>query len=529
VEQLSPYILEAHGQIFVPSPYFREIEPSPLEALSNSLTTALLGLGINHNYMRDAISAKLWKYLHHCFEAAEAASPAQGLDSDDGSAAEVEDAIQTATVTISLLGFLNAAATYTNFWTAPERITLIQRVKTVLSEGFLVAVETAFSTIRNSNSQNPLVKEWKRYVRHYAAIGRPLGAMILQRSFMWLLVAGSSLLVADIGVLKGGDILDIHMSTAGISRPTSSRSEAIDFATIETMADIAVDEMSLLEDGADYLRLGSTWQQRLAFSVKAGALTSYLNCALLNEDAADPDVLMSWLEDTLADSVQMSDEILASVVLRAMALISKISPSFAPNVSRLLPRFIVQGGPRSQIISLASTCLAYVLRNLSQDAVITTLYTLGNVLSSSSSAERALAGGINGDFGLDGSVHSTFYNGKQSTGSSISLPLSGEEETSVVFGNVVQAICGIASSINDPKITALAQSMLVQKINKVNRATDARIIAETAELSLKGGQLEFRGLLKLYARTSQDAVTQNSEILLDAVSENILKCAFEFD
>lgn len=517
MSQLSQYILEAHNQIFVASPYFREIEPSPLEALSNSLTTALLGLGINHNHMHDAISAKLWKYLHHCFEAAEAAS--LELGSDDGRTTEVDDAIKIATVTISILGFLNAAATFANFWTGPERLTLIQRVKSVLSEGFLVSVETAFSTIRNSNSPRDLVKEWKRYVRHYAAIGRPLGAMILQRSFMWLLVAGSSLLVADVDVLKDGDILDIHMASPALSRPTSSRGEELDFATIETMADIASDEMSLLEDGADYLRLGSTWQQRLAFAVKAGALTSYLNCALLNEDVADSDALMSWLEDTLADPVQMADETLASVVLRSMALISKIAPSSAPNVSRLLPRFIVQGGSRSQTIALASTCLAYVLRSLSQDAVITTLYTLGNVLSSSSTADRALVGGINGDFSLDGSANSAFYNGKQSTGSSISLPMSGEEETSVVYGNVVQAICGIARSCNDPKITALAQSMLVQKINKVNKATDARIISEAAGLSLNGAQLEFRGLLKLYARISQDGVTQNSDILLDAVSE----------
>ena len=339
---------------------------------------------------------------------------------------------------------------------------------------------------------------------------------------MWLLVAGSSLLVADVGALRRSDILDIHMASAAISRPTSPRSEELDFATIETMADIASDEMSLLEDGADYLRLGSTWQQRLAFSVKASALTSYLNCALVNEDAADTDVLMSWLEDTLADSVQMSDETLASVVLRSMALISKISPSFAPDISRLLPRFIVQGGPRSQTISLASSCLAYVLRTLSQDAIITTLYTLGNVLSSSSNADRALAGGVNGDFSLEGSVNSTFYNRKQSTGSSISLPMSGEEETAVVYGNVIQAICGIASSCNDPKISALAQSMLVQKINKVNRAIDARIISEAAGLALNGGQLEFRGLLKLYARISQEGVTQNIEILLDAVSERYL-------
>jgi phosphatidylinositol 4-kinase len=232
---------------------------------------------------------------------------------------------------------------------------------------------------------------------------------------------------------------------------------------------------------------------------------------------------MTWLEDTLADPIQMADETLASVVLRSMALISKLSPGFAPNVSRLLPRFIVQGGPRGVTISVASACLAYVLQILSQDAVITTLYTLGNILSSGSSTERALAGGTNGDLQMDGNVSSSFYTGKQSTGSSISLAISGDEETSVVYGNVVEAICGIASSCKDAKITALAQSMLLQKIDKVNRAVDARIITEAAGLSLSGGQLEFRSLLKLYARINNDGVLQNNEVLMAAVSPQTRK------
>ena len=477
---------------------------------------------MNNEFLHTRVSENIWTYLDNCAESI--SSIVQGTGLEIGSSTEVQDAIRVATVTISILGFLDAAARYANFWTPAERLSLIERVKDILSEGFLVAVETAFSTIRNSNSQHTHVKEWRRYVRHYAAIGRPLGAMLLQRSFMWLLVAGSSLLVADVDLLKGSDILDLHMSSTGIPRPDSPPSGEVDFRTIETMADIASDEMSLLEDGADYLRLGSTWQQRLAFSVKAGALTSYLNCALLNDDAADTDTLVTWLEDTLADPIQMADDTLASVVLRSMALVSKLSPGFAPNVSRLLPRFIVQGGPRGHTISVASACLAYVLQILSEDAVITTLYTLGNVLSSGSSTERALAGGTNGDLTMDASINSILYTGKQSTGSSISLVISGDEETSVVYGNVVEAICGIATTCNDPKITALSQSMLFQKISKVNKIVDSRIITEAAVLSLTGGQPEFRGLLKLYARIGYEGVIQNNEVLTGSVSSDVVCC-----
>jgi phosphatidylinositol 4-kinase len=516
MSQLFPYILEAHSQVFEPSPYFRDVDPSPIEALGYNLTTALLTLGINHPHLRDVIAEKVWGYLRQCVDAAKAISPAPALGSDDGSIAEVEEAVGVTTLTITVLGFLDAAATHADFWTPHDRLLLIQRVKGFLSEEFLVAVETAFSTIRNSHTLYSHSKEWKRYVRHYAAVGRPLGAMLLQRSFMWLLVAVSSLMVADVQVLRNNDILNIHM--ANTNAFSILQSKEVDFDAVETMADIASDEMSLLEDGADYLRLGSTWQQRLAFSVKAGALTSYLNCSILNEDATDVDVLMAWLEDTLGDPAQMADETLASVVLRAMALIAKLSPGLAPNISRLLPRFIVQGNLRGDTIAIASNCLAFVLQLLSQDSIITTLYTFGNVLSSTATAERALVTGPLGDSSADGTVNSTFYAGKQSTGSSISLPNSGEEETSYVYGNVVQAICGIASSCTDPKIIALAQSMLLQKLGKVNKTTDARIIKEAASLALSGGPLEFRTLLKVYTKVSQDGSISNNDVLLEAVS-----------
>jgi phosphatidylinositol 4-kinase len=516
VKQLSLYMLEAHSQVFVPSPFFRAIEPSPIEALSYNLSAALLSLGVNHDELQEVIADMLWNYLDNCTQTTE--RTAQDQNSEAGNKVEIEDAIRIATVSLSIHGFLDAAASYANFWSADERLNLIQRINALISDDFLIAVETAFSTIRNSTSQNLNVKEWKRCIRHYSAIGRPLGAMLLQRSFMWVLVAGSSLLLADVDVLIGHDILELLMSSKGIASLTSSRSEEVDFDAIEALADIAADEMTLLENSADYIRLGSASQQRVAFAAKASAITGYLNCALLNEDAADADILMAWLEHALADPVQMADETLANVVLRGMALISKLSPSYASNVSRLLPRFIVQGGSSGQAISTASTCLAFVLQSLSQDATITTLYTLGNVLSSSSNAERALLGGLNGESALDISLSSGIYGGKQSNGSFISLNTHGEEETSGVYVNVVQAICGIAIGCKDPKITALAQSMLLQKIEKVSEAVDANIITEAAGLALSGGALDFRGLLKLYAKLSHDGVVQNDQVLLAAVS-----------
>lgn len=410
------------------------------------------------------------------------------------------------------MGFLDAAATYANFWTGGERLTLVAVVKRILSEEFLVAVETAFSRIRNYHSSNREVKEWKRYVRHYAAIGRPLGAMLLQRSFMWLLVAASSLLITDAKALKGHGILDLMMGGDMVPLPLTFHGVEESLASIETMADIATDEMSKLEDGADYLRIGSAWQQRVAFAVKAGALTSYLNCVILNDDAADAETLMGWLEETLGDPVQMADETLANVVLRCMALVAKASPALAPNMTKLLPRFIVQGAARGETVAVASACLAYVLRLLSQDAVITTLYSLGNVLTPGSNPERALATQT-GDYAVNGYSNDEFYGGKQ-TASAISLATGGEQETTVAYGNVIQAIRVIAESCGDDKLTTLAQSMLVQKIYKIDKAVDATIIYEAAVLASSGSPVELRSLLKFYAKLTQEAVAEENENVL---------------
>ncbi|KAI1338583.1 phosphatidylinositol 3 [Xylariaceae sp. FL0016] len=512
VNQLIPYALEAHAQSFVPSPSFAKIDPSPNEALTLSLTAALLSLGQKYNDLHETVSDNLWGFLAGMKTAIQGIALPAGDEVDQN----IEDATRTATVALSLLGFMDAASAQADFWRTGGRLALVQRVRNLLTDNFLTAVDGALSTIRNSHSTDRNVKEWKRCLRHYANQGRPLGPLLLQRSFMWLLVSATSLLVADVKTLKNAHILDVLMSKDGLLRPGSPLSPDADFRSIEMYAGIAQEEMERLEAGADFLQLGSTSQQRIACAVKASAMISYLNCAVLNEDAADPDTLMDWLTETLSDTSQIFDETLASAVLRSMAILSRISPDVAPQVIRLLPRFIVHTSPSSKTVATASNCLAFALHRLSHDAVISTLYTLGNVLSPST--EQGMANGSNGDFGADGAGLGNMYNGTHSTGSSISLQIEGEEDPAQAYSNIVQAICGIANVCHDEKITALAQAMLLQKLTKVNQSVDAHIIQGASVLSLSGGQLEFRSLLRLYSRICHTALADGSHrVLLDAV------------
>ncbi|KAI0136411.1 phosphatidylinositol 3 [Xylariales sp. AK1849] len=510
--QLIPYILEAHSQSFQPSPFFRKIEPSPIEAMTLHLTAALLSLGNKYDGLHETVSDRLWAFLAATKTVIQSIVPPE---TEEDAEQNLEDAIRVATIALALLGFLDAAAAQADFWRTGGRLALIQRVRNLLSEPFLTAVEGAFSSIRNAHASDRHAKEWKRHLKHYAARGRPLSANLLQRSFVWLLVSSTSLLLADAKDLRGAHILDLLLWKQSFLRPRPGNSPDADFRSIEMYASIARDELDRLEESADFIQMGSVSQQKLAFAVKASAMVSLLNCTMLNEDAADPDTLMAWLEESLLDPVQMLDETLASTVLRSMAVLCRLVPTYAPKVSRLLPRFIVQTVPRGDIVAIASKCLAFVLQLLSHDAVITTLYTLGNVLSPG--AEQGLSNGSDADLVTAGMGANGIYHGRQSTGSSISLAVHGDEDTSVVYANIIQAICGIAKMSHDEKIVALAQAMLLQKLNNVNHSVDAQIVTGAAVLSLSGGQLEFRSLLRLYSRMCNAALTDDITILLTAV------------
>lgn len=448
------------------------------------------------------------EYLQNCLSAISSMSAiTHDVDGFVGGDA-LDEILETANISLSLLGFLEAASMYAHFYSVSERLDVVSLLRFVLSEGFMVSVEGVFSSIRTSDPSANEIKIWKSFTKRYAALGRPLGAMLLQQGFMKFLVSCSSLQIATPKQLQQAEIFDILTSK---NESIHDEDHEASLALLELLSDIAIEEMRLLEDGADYLQLGSAWQQRLAFAVKAHTLNTFLNCMVANEELADADTLLAWLEDAMADPVQMADNTLACAVLKSMTVISRFSASVASALSRSLPRFMVQGGIRGETITIAARSLAYILELLSQDAILTGLYSLGNVLSVGSRADKLQ------EAALSVPQNAGRYS-QHSTGSAISLDLSGDEETTVVYGNVVRAIVGIACNCRDEKITALALSMLLQKLGRVSLAVDLYIIVEAAALAITGGPLELKTLLKLYSKISHDAVVQENNTLLAAVS-----------
>jgi len=213
-------------------------------------------------------------------------------NTSEDSTLDLENASKTITFSVSLLGLLSALAEKPQVLTVQERASVIQKLRTLYSENFMVAIEGNLSSIRNSHGVQ--VKEWKRLLKVYASMGRPLGAMLLQHAFTHYLAASATAMVTPHDFLQGGQVLDylLQQSPQGLSGYGSG----VDGSSLENLTELLVEVVALLDADADYLQVSSAWQQQLAFSTKASCLVSFLCCSLANEDIADADVLMTWLD-----------------------------------------------------------------------------------------------------------------------------------------------------------------------------------------------------------------------------------------
>jgi phosphatidylinositol 4-kinase len=336
--------------------------------------------------------------------------------------------------------------------------------------------------------------------------------MILHDAFCKVGLSAAAILVRGPGE-KEGDVLDWLRKG---KRDERSVPDASEDALADGLTRIAVEEMEFLKSDLDYLqRVASAWQQRQASSVKAKVLTTYLCCAVYDEDIADAELLSAWLENVLDDPSQTADHDLSSTVLKAMAVLAKVSPPLASNLGRSLPRVIVQGNFDHRTTPVAADALASVLSLLPQDAIITTLYSLGNIISAGSAPIQNLTSSPSLN-GTKGSRTTGVYN--QQHGSAISLTPSDVEEPHFVHSTVVETIVSVARNCKDAKITALALSMLIQKVGRASKIVDAKIITDSAFLGIHSPPGEFKTLLKVYSKLAHDALVKDDDVILEAVS-----------
>ena len=510
LDRISIYLIEAPAQTIAPSPFLHFTEPAPWEALTFYIVDASLAIGLKQPSLRGQVVDATLKYVECCRIISQNILEKESHNASYASTVQGADEILV--LALSVLGFVRASTDKFYLFTVQERLSIIQSLREFLSDKFMTALEGALSSVRNAEYSFKSFKQFKFILRRYSDSGHPLSAMLLQQAFLRLTVSCSSLELTNFRDLQQVSILDYLLSKR---HPQLSPDREEHLSLIEVLAEISADAIRLLDDGADYLELESNWQRRLAFKARSYALITFLVCMIVNEEIADVDLLMAWLENSMTDSAQMADVDLACTILKSFTVIAKTSPTIASSLSHSLPRFIVQGNIQGPTVIVAAQCLTSILRLLSEDSVITGIYSLGNVLSAGNVDKGIATLTANGSLPSKDSRYT-----QHAVGSTISIDASGDEETSLVYVNIVRVIVTFTTECADEKITSLALSMLLQKLARVDLKVDLAIITETASLGLIGSSGDLKLLLKLYNRLAHEAIAKNNTPLLDAVKSS---------
>ena len=431
-------------------------------------------------------------------------------DSLPADGASVTNLYNNVALTTSILGFLEAATLHASFWHQDEQLNVLSNLHSLLNPDFLVAVEATVTTIRNAEPENGAFWHLKRFVRLHDKAKKTFGALALRLAFARLLERFAALMVLPAASLNEMDTLPALLSYTG------PRNTQTTLATLrDEIAELSLRQLDDLEEGSDYFQLGSLQRQNHAHALQASALTASLCCTIADDENMDIDMLLTWLEKILSDPEQSSNEPLGCAALQCLARLAKESNATASTLSRTLPQLLIHRAVPEIVGHTAADCLLYVLRLLSQDAVITTIWGLGNSLSATAGDPEKTNGPVVN--GAD-SDHGSYRKGTIASSSTSSSIGEGYTTTSHNRDLVINAIVVIAKGFSDSKITALALSLLVQKMGRVTPAVDLAITRRSAQLACRCDPPQFKSLLRFYSRLIQDGVTGGKDETLRPVS-----------
>jgi len=482
--------------------------------MTSATSGALFAIGLRYTELREEAAEVLFAHIHAAVHIS--SRYAQLLSKHDGlenANFGTDNLLGIYRLSVCVLSFLEVAAQNAPFWSPDQQLRIVSAYDMVLSHDLLLVTEAAYSMLRNQSMNHPEINIWKTLQRQHAARGHPLGAISLRLTYMAFNEAcAATLTVLPVGPSLHGTLTALVFHSGTLRGPMADDQLAL----AEKVAGIAAEEINRLDEGSDYLRLESAWQQRSAQALKASAISSYLLCSLNINDDGDNSMLLDWLEGVLADPLEVSDEALACTALRCLSVMARTSTTVASKLARSLPRFLSSRSLLVTVASVAAESLVCALKVTPHDTVITTLYGLGNSLSSKTGVEASANYNLFNDVSAENQhVNSRLFNNQ----STVSIVLQDGDDPSTIYNAVVLAIVQIAKGFGDETISGLALSILVQKVGRLSRAVDMTIVTQVAAVAVDLSIQDFKALLRLYVRITADGMKQNDDSMIEAVSE----------
>jgi hypothetical protein len=336
-----------------------------------------------------------------------------------------------------------------------------------------------------------------RVSARYTLSGQPLGALVIQRQFLRLFEY-----VCYVSCPSSTGETGTYLPLKGFKQ----RYSILGASTLKSISTLTSSRLASIDASADFLKLKTSLHQDLSLSLKAISIRLASICFIAGLD--DP-ALPGILKSIIIDPTQMRHEDLGMATFDTIAAVSMNCHDHTGDLNRSLRNYIVHNHgsySSSARVSVAATRLTWCLAAISKDRVVSTLYSLVNVLGSSGGSERATP--------LRPKTALSMMNFDQHTvaSSTISLSLKTEDQKQEVYANVIEAIAEMVCELRDEKIAELMISLLGQKFGRVNEGVDKSLIWGTSKIASIVNEKDFRRILKLHTKARVDPATASETI-----------------
>jgi phosphatidylinositol 4-kinase A len=385
-------------------------------------------------------------------------------------------------------------------------------IKSLIDGQFLIGVESLLSSLNRENSSrisssgsSRLPSDYTlnyllRVQSHYTLRGEPLGALLIQLQALQLFEH-----VCYVSCPLGEEKPDFLPLKGFKSRFTN-----LGDSSLNSISEIATSQLESIEASADFLKFKTLPQEDLSLCLKATCIR--LACIAFVTEHGNDTNLPTVVKNILIDPAQMSHDDLSSACLDVIAAMSLNCHEHTAELNRSLRSFIINvhrpySNNTSSRVCIAARRLAWCLSAISKDKIVSTLYSLVNILVSGPSSDR------NANSLRPRAALSLMNFDQHTVASSISLTLKSDDQRQQVYSNVIEAIAEMVCELKDEKIAELMISLLGQKFGRVSEGVDKSLVWGLAKISGVVKEKDFRRILKLHAKARMDSTIANPSLI----------------
>lgn len=303
---------------------------------------------------------------------------------------------------------------------------------------------------------------------------------------------------------------------------------------IKTLSNMGNQKMEFLDRGESYIVYSTYSRLKLGYLAKAHVL-QVLGCGMFT-DNFDIKVTRKLFKNCLEIKDVMLDQDLGLLSIQLGSLLVYKDESVGSSLTRAFTALVGNSNLDPDYCLKASKAVGIASKVLSQDAVITTIYALTNLLfinqdGSGNQLRRKNTNLQRMDTNLTHRSKAVHSNGLDRTMTATSHLGGGgntEEEFEIVCENAINAIVEIVQGCNDETVATLAVTILSQKTTTLDSSIGPFLLRGLVNCSRFLPEKEFIILTKLLTKHSLDAFIDNNSVLLDNLTDALVRLSRSF-